>query len=451
MKKILFLITILFLLALSSVNFVSAAGNTSNDNYQIDVTHDEIKRDTNTTFNITVKNKDSSVASGANITVFITHINSADFSLSRASLTDSKGKYSFQWETGNVEDLGLYELKITVHNQSDVSYRTVYTEYMNLTITHTLDVQGPKSLYKGEFAEIKVYSWVDGKKNSLGYIQWTIDGKNYLTNFNNGVSVLNYNSYNAGVNQIYIKYIPMDFPGFEDIPVVTKTFTVNIKNAYAPGSTLNPGPDLVIAKVLRSGNNYKVTVKNIGTVKSTKTKLKMWYSSKKYKIINVAALGAGQSKTYIIKFFKYNTHKKYKKYVHINYNKASYESNHTNNKLGFKSNVAYGLAADLKVTKVVRKGNDYAITIKNQGNLAASPFMIKFWFGSKTKGKGIVSDTIKKFGQFGNKLPPGVSVTLNIPYYPYKTHSKYYKFIQVNSNKKLPELNYNNNIKKFKI
>jgi len=422
-----------------SISFVSAAGNSSNDNFIIDVTHDEIKRDSNVTINISVKNKDGTPASGADVEILIDYEN-GDFVTSHASNLGSNGKYSYVWEIGNVADVGRYDLKIIVRN---ASHMTIYTDNLHLTIIHTLDViTSKKTVFEGEHTLISVYSKVDGKKNSWGYILWNIDGKNYLTNFKDGVSSISFNSHKIGNNLIYLVYVPpSDMPFFDVIPVVSKSLTINVKGA----------PDLVIDKIVRSGNKYKITILNVGNGASTKTKLKLWYSKKKYKVVTVAALGAGKSKTYTVKFFKYSTHKKYKKYAQINYNKTAYEKDYTNNKLGFKSNVAYGYAADLCITKVTRSGNNYIVTIKNNGKVAASPFQLKFWFGTKTKAKGLVTYTISKFGQFGKKLPPTNSITLTIPYYPYKTHSKYYKFVSVNANKKVPESNYANNLKKFKV
>lgn len=436
------ILSLIFLVGLYSLSFVSAEDTSNNDTYVIKVTHDDIKRDSTANFTVNVKNSNGSVASGTNIEVKIRHVNGTYDSFSHADTTDSKGNCYFKWSLGNVEDLGNYEMMVYAYTTDPVYKSAVYKENITLTTNHTLDVKVSKStVYEGEYTEIRVYSKVDGKKNNIGYIQWTCDGKNYITYFKDGVTSLRYNSAVIGKNSIYLVYIPLNLPGFDDIPVVSKNVTINVKGAS----------DLVISNVVRSGNKYKVTIKNIGNGASSATKLKLWYSAKKYKIINVSSLGAGNSKTYVVNFFKYSIHKNYKKYAQINYNKAAYEKNYTNNKITFKSNVAYGLAADLKITKVTRSGNNYIITIKNTGNVAASAFKLKLWYGSKTKVKGLVSYTITNFDQYGNKLPAGVSITLPIPYYAYKTHSKYYKFVSVNSDKKIIESNYANNIKKFKV
>lgn len=464
MRKIL-LLSIFILVFFASMGFVSSAtvsenqtsGSGSNPIITT-VTHNTPVH--GKAINITAQLKYANGTPYANKSISYTLRSRSDSSsqpegkYSNAETTDSEGRLFINWK-GNPGWFDHYDFAIC--DSLDSNQRPSGTVYFNKTFDFTIKRNSTNmqitisrpTVFEGQETVVSVYVTSNGNPVILAYLEWIYGpGSNQkaFTALKNGYSVFKYNSYNLGNNPITINLLnwggtEVYFPGLvytQD--KISKSFNINVKAA----------PDLVIAKILRSANKYKVTVKNIGKGASAKTKLKLWYSKKKYKTITVAALGAGKQKTYVINFFKYNTHKKYKKYVQVNYNNAVYDKNTKNNKLGFKSNVAYGLAADLMITKVTRSGNNYIITIKNNGNLAASTFKLRLWYGSKTKSKGLITAPVKSFGQFGNKLPPGVSLSLTVPYYKYKTHSKYYKFVQVNHDKKLPELNYNNNLRKFK-
>ena len=100
-----------------------------------------------------------------------------------------------------------------------------------------------------------------------------------------------------------------------------------------------PNVDLRITKVVRSGNTYKITIKNYGNDKSAKTKLKVWFKKNNktyYKIVDVKTIAGGKSLTINVKFFKYSTHKKLTKTAQVNYNKMAYETNYNNNLKKFK-------------------------------------------------------------------------------------------------------------------
>ena len=92
--------------------------------------------------------------------------------------------------------------------------------------------------------------------------------------------------------------------------------------------------DLKITKIVRSGNNYKVSIKNLGKDKSTKTKLKIFYKKGKKtfsKAVNVKAINGGKTLLVTVKFFKFATHNKIIKTAQVNYNKMAYEKNFKNN------------------------------------------------------------------------------------------------------------------------
>ncbi|MCK9151554.1 right-handed parallel beta-helix repeat-containing protein [Methanobacterium alcaliphilum] len=95
-------------------------------------------------------------------------------------------------------------------------------------------------------------------------------------------------------------------------------------------------PDLYISSVKRSGNKYKFRIKNKGAAASSKCYLKVWYNSKRYKIVKVPVIVTGGYCTIMVNFYKYSTHKRYYKYALINYKEKSLESNYKNNQVKFK-------------------------------------------------------------------------------------------------------------------
>ncbi|KZX15724.1 bacterial Ig-like domain protein [Methanobrevibacter cuticularis] len=198
------------------------------------------------------------------------------------------------------------------------------------------------------------------------------------------------------------------------------------------------GADLIITTVKRSGNNYKITIKNQGTSISTATKLKIGYG-KKYKIVNVGAIESGKSKIITVKFFKYSQHKKFTKYAEINYNKATFETSYKNNKVSFKASNYQRFKANLAVGKISRSGNKYNVIIKNQGTASSGKFKIKVGYG-------------KKYMTFtGNSIAAGKSVLVSFKFFKYSQHKNFVKYIQLNYNKAIVESNYKNNLKKFKV
>lgn len=459
MKKILVLFTFLFIF-FGSMGFVCSADNgtslPNSNNWTVTVEHTPAEHGKQINFTVSVKDSNNNPVTNKSFAYALRARSDTSndpegrIDYSPSTTTDSNGIFEVSWP-GNVGWYDYYDLTISdgLDGNNYPTGNTYYKKTFDFGIKTSLSFsKSLSSVYEGEVIKVTAYVSSLGRPVTMGYLIWNYADGKYATSWvdKNGRSVLSYSSYKLGNNPIHVTYV-----GFGDnvkIPgwiisegILKSSFNINVKGA----------PDLAIAKVVRSGNKYKVTIKNIGNGASSATKLKLWYSAKKYKIINVSSLGAGNSKTYVVNFFKYSTHKNYKKYAQVNYNKVAYEKNYTNNKVTFKSNVAYGLAADLKITKVTRSSNNYIVTIKNNGNIAASAFKLKLWYGSKTNVKGLLSYTIKKFGQYGNKLPAGISITLTIPYYAYKTHSKYYKFVSVNSDKKIIESNYANNIKKFKV
>ncbi|KZX15119.1 CARDB domain-containing protein [Methanobrevibacter filiformis] len=207
-------------------------------------------------------------------------------------------------------------------------------------------------------------------------------------------------------------------------------------------------PDLVISKIKRSGNNYKITIKNEGVGKSSTTKLRIKYN-KQYKIYTVKSIAPGKSTTITAKYFSYSKHKKYGKEFYINYNKKTIELKYANNKVTTKKDSYIRYKADLVTTKITKKGKYYYITIKNQGTAAAGKFKVDFWEGTSKKPKLTGQFILSSFGdKFKKSLPPGQAISFPLlkAYFPNKKKANY---ILLNGDKTVTESSYKNNLKKF--
>ncbi|RBQ22638.1 hypothetical protein ALNOE001_16960 [Candidatus Methanobinarius endosymbioticus] len=245
-------------------------------------------------------------------------------------------------------------------------------------------------VYEGQYTQIKITVKVNNV-SAEGYLLWNYNkGKTVTTKLINGSSIFKYNSYILSKNPIIVTYLVLGIviPGYV-VSNINKSFNLNVVNT----------PDLIISKIVKHGNKYKVAVKNIDKGNSTTVKLKLGYKNK-YKIVNVGFLSSGRSKTVLI-HFNYNKYKKYTNYVWINYNKTTFEKNYNDNKINFKSAPYLGILPELVVTKISNSGNNIIINVKNQGNTPSSGFKLLAWHGNKNKGKGYLEFNANKFGQFG--------------------------------------------------
>ncbi|BBL62252.1 hypothetical protein MARBORIA2_08180 [Methanobrevibacter arboriphilus] len=264
-----------------------------------------------------------------------------------------------------------------------------------------------------------------GKALSSKTLYLIIGNKVYLANTtSNGIATFGFSGLNVGKTKFVILFVDDDTQG-----------SCNVTGYY----TVKNHADLIITHVKKSGNyKYKITVKNQGESTSKTSKLKIWFG-KKYKIVKIGSIDPNKSKTINVNFFKYSTHKKYTKYVEINYNKAINETNYKNNKISFKTSNYQRFKADLTIKSIKRSGNKYIITIKNQGTADSGKFRIKIGYGKKEK-----IFTVKS-------IPKGKQLTQKFTFFKYSTHKKYTKYVNVNYNKAVVESNYKNNLKKFKV
>ena len=108
--------------------------------------------------------------------------------------------------------------------------------------------------------------------------------------------------------------------------------TLTTKNCIFTDSTLKYPlklPDLVITKVKKTNDIYKVTIKNKGEATAKKSLFSLSCSCKIKKTFGVKELAIGKSVVINLKFP--SQHKKHSKSLHINYNKKIKESNYKNN------------------------------------------------------------------------------------------------------------------------
>ena len=116
--------------------------------------------------------------------------------------------------------------------------------------------------------------------------------------------------------------------------ITTDTYDTSLQSSLS-NIYLRTDADLTITKVKKTGNAYKVTIKNKGGLDTGTSRLKISYKVGKktiQKTYKIKGIGSGKSITVNAKFLKYTTHKKYTKTLYINYNKKTLESNYNNNK-----------------------------------------------------------------------------------------------------------------------
>ncbi len=171
-----------------------------------------------------------------------------------------------------------------------------------------------------------IMSTGDGKSLSNQRISVNINKKEYFSNTNSkGIATFKISGIKAGsykVNAIYY--------GNGTYASSYANGTQSVKGSVKPTGNL---PDLIVTKIQRSGNSYKVTVKNQGkATTSGKFALKLWVKSKKYDnnvVFNKLAKGKSVTKT--VNFFSYSKIKGLRVYAEVNYNKYTKESNYNNN------------------------------------------------------------------------------------------------------------------------
>ncbi|MCL2687990.1 MAG: DUF11 domain-containing protein, partial [Methanobrevibacter sp.] len=120
--------------------------------------------------------------------------------------------------------------------------------------------------------------------------------------------------------------------------ITTDTHDNSLKNSLSK-IYLRTNADLTINRVKKTGNTYRITIKNTGGLASQSTHLRIHYKVGKRtfsKTYPVKMINPNKSTTINAKFFKYSTHRNFVKTAHINHNRRIQESNYKNNIIQFK-------------------------------------------------------------------------------------------------------------------
>ncbi|WP_297898955.1 right-handed parallel beta-helix repeat-containing protein [Methanobrevibacter sp.] len=343
--------------------------------------------------------------------------------------TNSNGTAILDYLLSSYQDIGDYYLRAVTIESDNYLQGSGVGNLLIKTKTYLIPTISPVDF--GKTAVIKfTLKGSDNKLLSGRTIYMLLDGIIVLTNKTNSKGVVQFT-------------IPRLAKGNHTILAYFADNDPNYGSSYYQGKqVIRANADLLITNVKKYGNNYKVTIKNQGSSKSSTSKLKVWYSKNKYRTVVVKPISTGKSLTVLVKFFKYSTHKKYTKYAQINYNKAVVESNYNNNKVSFKNSNYQRYKSDLVISSIKRVGNNYKIKIVNKGTANSGTFKFKVWFGSGKKTKSKVF-TIRS-------IPSNRYVTATFAFFKYSEHKKYTKYAKVNYNKVAIESNYNNNLFKFK-
>lgn len=250
-------------------------------------------------------------------------------------LTNNEGKYTFIFAQG-VLNPGTYNLLAnfigdTEFNPTNSTLNGLVVPQINntnntTTKTKTSLTLSTSTIYKGQ--KTNIIATLKGSNNKAianQKITLTINKKTYTAITNSkGIATFKISGLKSNKYTVTAKY---------------SGNTLYQASSISKSQTVKKVADLIITKVKRSGNNYKVVVKNQGDLNSKKTKILISYKvgkKTKYKKAYVKAIKAGKSLTVNVKFFKHSTHKKYKKTAKVNYNKATKEINYKNNVKAFK-------------------------------------------------------------------------------------------------------------------
>ncbi|MDR1721745.1 MAG: Ig-like domain repeat protein [Methanobrevibacter sp.] len=193
------------------------------------------------------------------------------------------------------------------------------------------------TIFQGKNTNIQVILKDEfGKAISGQIVTITINKKNYSKTTNNmGLATFAISGLKKGVYEVNAKY-----NGDQSYLPVTKNATQLVKAIITKKEV-----DLAITKIKKLKSKYKtavvykLTIKNLGTKKSKKTKLNIQHLRKngfksKIKVKKVKVLGAGKKVTYKITFFHDNDHHRlcYKQVFTLNPKKTQKELTYKNNK-----------------------------------------------------------------------------------------------------------------------
>ncbi|WP_297899763.1 Ig-like domain repeat protein [Methanobrevibacter sp.] len=233
----------------------------------------------------------------------------------KLNISSNSAKYNLYY---NFEGVNYYNstegLFTFTSNSSNTKIKTL------ITVNAPTIIKGKKTLITATLKSS------NGKILANKKVKLIINKKTYIKTTNSkGIVVFQVSNLKTG------KYVfKLLYGGDSNYHSSTISKTQTVKNIA----------DLVILKVKRYGNSYKILIKNQGSVTSKKTKVKIFYKvgkKIKYKIGVAKSLKPGKHIIVKIKFFKYSIHKKYLKTAIVNYNKIFKELTYNNNLKKFKT------------------------------------------------------------------------------------------------------------------
>lgn len=230
--------------------------------------------------------------------------------------TDSNGMANFVINyilpAGTHTVFALYEESTIYASSNAVAIQTINK-------ANTKIIASVKTIYQGQKTYIIAYI-LNPKNRALinKTLTLTINKKNYKGKVNSdGIATFKIPSLKKGTYNIKVSFKEDE----------------NYKSSYVTKKQIvKPVADLKVIKVKTKKSKYYITVKNIGSASSKKTKAIVLYG-KKYRAIIVNALKAGKYTTVKITAFK--SSKKYKTAI-VNYKPNFFEVNYSNNKKKFK-------------------------------------------------------------------------------------------------------------------
>ncbi|KZX12180.1 CARDB domain-containing protein [Methanobrevibacter filiformis] len=240
------------------------------------------------------------------------------------------------WYVGSLDPNGYANLQLVLEaiaiGKQTLSVNTSYddgkndSEYQNANISNvsvnvellgtTITLSAPTKLLGATSVITATLKDNNGKLLINQTVTVTINGRIYsiITN-SKGIAIVHVKNLKKGSYTVNAAF----------------TGTADLKSSNAKKITHKvTAPDLKIVNVKKYKNTYKITIQNIGDAKSKSTELKLAYKNKS-KTVSVKSIKVGKSLTVSINFFKYLTHKKYKKTATINPKESFKESNYKNN------------------------------------------------------------------------------------------------------------------------
>jgi hypothetical protein len=306
----------------------------------------------------------------------------------------------------DVSDANLYNFALSTADGKYTFNNEILDSSSNLTSLGTY--------YKFHSWNVKPYI-----TNQSNHVKYTNTGNGSYSSFKNVLSVLT-----------ITEEVPVQIPKIEPI---STTLTLN-------SSIVNQGNITIINAILKDSNGVNLANQQIKL--SINNKLyTATTNSNGLAIFTITGLPTG-SISALASYDGDSTNLKSSAFHTVTVTLPSKDFSLNNNSSATKLPTTTKTKADLTISSIKRYGNNYIVTIKNNGQTKSSSTKVKIFFkiGSKTYYK--VANV--------KSINGGKTSKVIVKFYPYVYHKKYQKTVQVNYNKKAIESNYKNNVQKFR-